>query len=225
MLVINPNAEALERIKKKLSGLAKDLHDRWNLRQNKTKLQGAAQNAFGCIHETKESDSLANMVDLLEKVILSLPAIQSELFEAQECYPGFLSWNEFWKESYSKDPMKDQLTSLTKVHLYYENWVKTSMSENCLKFQELWELIMVRSTSEAKCETVGSIMLQHTGKNRHLEPENFNKELFLRVNLGPMHILKGLVNEVLAYDSSKNYARTGSEISNVNKGSLKAFKI
>ena len=39
MLVINPNAEALERIKKKLSGLAKDLHDRWNLRQNKTKLQ------------------------------------------------------------------------------------------------------------------------------------------------------------------------------------------
>ena len=81
--------------------------------------------------------------------------------------------------------------------MYYENWVKSSMSDNCLKFQELWELIMVRSTSEAKCETVGSIMLQNTGKNRHLEPENFNKELFLRVSLGPMHILKGLVNEVL----------------------------
>ena len=96
--------------------------------------------------------------------------------------------------------MKDQLKSLTKVHLYYENWVKSSMSDNCLKFQELWELIMVRSTSEAKCETVGSMILQHTGKNRHLEPENFNKELFLRVNLGPMHILKGLVNEVLAKD-------------------------
>ena len=58
------------------------------------------------------------MVELLEKVILSLPAIQSDLFEAQECYPGFLPWNEFWKESYSKDPMKDQLKSLTKVHLY-----------------------------------------------------------------------------------------------------------
>ena len=39
-----------------------------------------------------------------------------------------------------------------------------------------------------------------------------------------MHILKGLVNEVLAYDSSKNYARTGSEISrfaskDISKGS------
>ena len=121
MLVINPNAETLERIKKKLSGLAKDLHDRWNLRQNKTKLQEVAQKAFGCIHDTKETDSLANMVEHLEKVILSLPAIQSELFDAQECYPGFLSWNQSWKESYSKDPMKDQLTSLTKVYLCYEN--------------------------------------------------------------------------------------------------------
>ena len=41
------------------------------------------------------------MVELLGKVILSLPAIQSDLFEAQECYPY-----------------------LIKVHLYYENWVK-----------------------------------------------------------------------------------------------------
>ena len=52
------------------------------------------------------------MVELLGKVILSLPAIQSDSFEAQECYPGFLSWNEFWKESYSEDPMNDQLKSL-----------------------------------------------------------------------------------------------------------------
>ena len=52
-----------------------------------------------------------------------------------------------------------------------------------------------------------------------MEPENFIKELILRVNLGPMHILK-----VLAYDNNKNYARTGSEIiritsKDINKGS------
>ena len=39
--------------------------------------------------------------------------------------------------------------------MYYENWVKSSMSDNCLKFQELWELIMVQFTSEVKCEIVG----------------------------------------------------------------------
>ena len=57
-----------------------------------------------------------------------------------------------------------------------------------------------------------------------MEPENFIKELILRVNLGPMHILKELVNDVLAYASSKNYARTGNEVSrfaskDINKGS------
>ncbi len=63
MLVNNPNADALERIKKKISELAKDLHDRWNVRQNKKKLQEAAQIVFGCIHDTKETDSLVNMVE------------------------------------------------------------------------------------------------------------------------------------------------------------------
>ena len=31
------------------------------------------------------------------------------------------------KKSYSKDAMKEQLESLDKVHLYYENWVKSSI--------------------------------------------------------------------------------------------------
>ena len=62
---------------------------------------------------------------------------------------------------------------------------------------------MVRSTSE----TVGSMIVQHNGKHRHLEPRNFSKEMFLRVNLGPMHLWDGLINEVLAYDNNKTYVR------------------
>ena len=58
-----------------------------------------------------------------------------------------------------------------------------------MEFQKLWELVMVRSSSEAICETVGSIMGQHCGKNRYLTPENFSKELVLRFNLGPLHLL------------------------------------
>ena len=48
---------------------------------------------------------------------------------------------------------------------------------------------MIRSCSEAACESCGSLMGQHGGKNRHLEPENFSKEMVLRVNLGSLHIL------------------------------------
>ena len=36
--------------------------------------------------------------------------------------------------------------------------------------------------------------------------------MFLRVNLGPMHLWDGLINEVLAYDSSKTYVRKESKI-------------
>ena len=66
---------------------------------------------------------------------------------------------------------------------------------------------MIRSNSEAICETVGSIMSQHSGKNRFLTPENFSNVIVLRFNLGPMHLLEGLVGEVLALESTKCYLR------------------
>ena len=68
---------------------------------------------------------------------------------------------------------------------------------------------MIRSSSEAICETVGSIMQQHCGKNRHLEPEYFNMEMVLRCNLGPMHLLGSLADEIHASDNSKiDYSRS-----------------
>ena len=45
-------------------------------------------------------------------------------------------------------------------------------------------------------------MGQHGGENRHLEPENFSKEMVMRVYLGPLHILdEGLVNESIEFDT------------------------
>ena len=51
-----------------------------------------------------------------------------------------------------------------------------------------WENVMIRSTSEAQCESIGSIMNQHFGKKCHLEPEYFSMELVLRVNFGPLDV-------------------------------------
>ena len=50
-------------------------------------------------------------------------------------------------------------------------------------------------------------MNQHSGKNRFLTPENFSNEIVLRFNLGPMHLLEGLIGEVLALESPKCYLR------------------
>ena len=52
-----------------------------------------------------------------------------------------------------------------------------SISSKHMEFQKLFENVMIRSTSEAQCESIGSIMNQYCGKNRHLEPEYFSMEL------------------------------------------------
>ena len=66
---------------------------------------------------------------------------------------------------------------------------------------------MIRVTSEAICETAGSMMNQHCVKNRFLQPENFNIEMYLKFNLGPLHLLDNFVKEILASDSSQSYLR------------------
>ena len=86
----------------------------------------------------------------------------------------------------------------------------TKIGQNChleitQNSKNLWELGMIRSTSEAICETVGSIKNQHAGKNCHLEPEYFSMELVLRFSLGPIHLLDDFVDEILSSDTGKTY--------------------
>ena len=49
-------------------------------------------------------------------------------------------------------------------------------------------------------------MGQHCGKN--LTPENFSTEVVLRFNLGPLHLLNSLIDEVLA---QSNYIRKAAK--------------
>ena len=67
--------------------------------------------------------------------------------------------------------------------------------------------LMIRVTSEAICETVESMMNQHCGTNRFLQAENFNIEMNLKFNLGPLHLLDNFVKEILASDSNQSYLR------------------
>ena len=57
-------------------------------------------------------------------------------------------------------------------------------------------------------------MNQHGGKNHYLQPKYFNIEMFLRVNLGPMHLLKDFVNDVFVSDP-KDYVRKENRISKI----------
>ena len=53
-------------------------------------------------------------------------------------------------------------------------------------FVGLFLHIQIKSYSEALCETVGSIMKMDHGRGRNIHPVNFNKEIYLRLNLHPL---------------------------------------
>ena len=100
-------------------------------------------------------------IDLSNNVIATSP--HSEFFYAQSCYAGYLHWNDCWRKCFSRES-NPNLNCLGKVDLYYADWVQKSDSEIDLDFQKLWENVMIRSASEAKFETLGSIMGMHSGK-------------------------------------------------------------
>ena len=177
LLITGADDQALQRVEKKLKKAALQLKKCWDERMTQTLLEKATFKAFGEIHVNEDLVELREkMLNLLEYVIKALPPRDSELFDQNDCIEGFLHWNTFWKSSLAvdEDPLKN-------VHLFYQNWVKISDGQYP-EFQDLWEIVMIRSTSEAICETVGSMMNQHSGRNRHLDPTYLSMGLVLRVN-------------------------------------------
>ena len=65
---------------------------------------------------------------------------------------------------------------------------------------------MTRKISEAICESIGSMMDTHSTRNCDLGPENFSNEIILRVNLGPLHLMGNLIDEILT-SNAKSYVR------------------
>ena len=66
---------------------------------------------------------------------------------------------------------------------------------------------MIKEISEAICESIGSMMDTHSTRNCNLGPGNLCNEIILRVNLGPLHLMGNLIDEILASNSAKLYVR------------------
>ena len=76
------------------------------------------------------------------------------------------------------------------------NWVQQTDIEEYLDFQRLWEIVMIPLTSEAICKTIGSMMGSH-GNNKILQPKYFDMKTVLRFNLGLLHFLDSLIEDIL----------------------------
>ena len=57
-------------------------------------------------------------------------------------------------------------------------------------FKDFYEHLNVRTYSEAICEPIGRIMGIALANGRNLEAPNLDKEVFVRFNSPPFHILK-----------------------------------
>ena len=66
---------------------------------------------------------------------------------------------------------------------------------------------MIKEISEAICESIGSMMDTHSTRNCDLGPESFINEIVLGVNLVPLHIMRNLIDEIVASDNAKLYVR------------------
>ena len=93
-----------------------------------------------------------------------------------ECLTGYL---QFLKER--KNIMDQHL------EVFYKKFSsKYSEDDMVLPFMQLFEVLQLKSFSEAVCENVGSLMDSY----RNLEPDNLNKEAYFRFNSPPLHILR-----------------------------------
>ena len=85
-----------------------------------------------------------------------------------------------------------------KAHDVYKKWYDKYREETASHrdFSKLFQNLQIRIASEAMAETVGSIMTNHCGKGRYLEPVNFSKEICLEFNLGPLFMMDKIIDKL-----------------------------
>ena len=161
----------------------------------RSELDIAAHSCLGKVLFMEEggdvNTSIAAAKEQLNNLLEALPTHLQEKFEGAMLLDGYLSFQKLFKELHNEFGL----------HEIYRKWHNKYIQieeplESTVVFSQLFECVQVRSTSEAFCETVGSVMSNHCGKNRYLRPVNFNKEVYLDVNLGPLHMCENLVQEM-----------------------------
>ena len=207
--------ELVTKVEAKLEKFAKSIDKEWKKRQVQTPLEKAASAVLSSdvFQENLEVDvgtdgsegeqvvedegwgtEKKKRFKLLKSLIDALPAHQAERFQAIEIFPGLESYLRYFKETLE---VEEKMGEDEAYKCWYRMYILCEDPLECnISFVKLFQNIQIRTSSEAVAEMVGSIMKNHVGKNRHLKPDNFSKEIVLTVNLGPQHLLEGLVEEV-----------------------------
>ena len=137
----------------------------------------ASNNAFcNIINGADLSDKEANENILKILEVLKSPRLQDFTDNREAIVFGYKKFIEFSK-----------LNEDMKIEHVYIKFCKHY--DDYEDFKDLYENINIRTSSEAICETIGSIMNIQLSNGRNLNPQNLNKEVFCRFNLPPFHTL------------------------------------
>ena len=77
------------------------------------------------------------MLQLMVKIIESLPFNQKGLFDANSCLPRFINWNDFWGLSTIQKIPLAEVDPLKNVHIFYQDWVKSVQNNQYSEFMDL----------------------------------------------------------------------------------------
>ena len=183
----------LKKVEKTLSGLCRSIVDEWNARMIQSPLAVATCEVLGKPMQVEEdmNNYVAKMRTSLGSLLAQLPGHLQERYEVANLLDGYSTFMEVFRN------LQDEFQVNQIYFQWYKKHVKTGDSEeSSTVFADFFECVQVRSSSEAFCETIGSVMNNHSGKGRYLRPINFNKEIFLEINLGPTFLSEKLVREV-----------------------------
>ena len=170
------------KIEKILTSLCKNIKSSIDWRISITPLISSAVVTF---HETdwfnidiEEAEKEAE-----NKINLLLSQLKEINLTTNDVFKGYLSFLRY-KQLHSKN--------IPSLEVLYQNFFEWSKNEDdCViqPFISLFELINIKSFSEAYCESVGSLMNLLVKKGRNLSAAHFSRELIFTFNAPPVHVL------------------------------------
>ena len=186
----------LSEVKKGLAKICEKLKENLDDRLRKSELMKTAQHVLSSsfdwfdiklLQTDQGQQDLANKVNgNLSNLATKMGAEWKEELDLNDddVFVGYCRWINLCKS----DKNSDLNISDEKLwQIYYEKYKDDERSEI---FIRMFQRVQLKTYSEAIAETVGSVMTLAQARFRNLEPVNFSKEIFLRFNLPPLHVLK-----------------------------------
>ena len=183
--VIGFQDQHLNQVETHMKKLAKSLHTQLSERLKIWPLLLSAMEGFAGDLDWVDDDAHfeEDAKEKLKDILGDLTGEAKNEFQFQSCFPAYQVFLKF-----ARQMVKTRKAELEVIWEAF--WAKYSSLDMFTEFIYLFQHVQVKSYSEAICETVGSVMAIHHGHGRNVHPLNFNKEIYLNFNLGPLHILK-----------------------------------